>query len=185
MSSCDLGSNDSIVRVIMRRRGVFSERRRSSYMPVTVWYLHNYFGIFGPWERYFGTLCNMGYICPKCILNSNPMYPCFVITYFSVTQSFWNFAQSIAVILPYSLQNFKTIEQLKRMLWANKISQDMSLRCVSDRYPILYSTPGSVKVLKFFINQALRTLSIIALLTVSVTVIMEYSSIYYSCSVNP
>ena len=33
--------------------------------------------------------------------------------YFSVTQSFWNFVQSMAISLLYSVQNFKMIGQLK------------------------------------------------------------------------
>ena len=49
----------------------------------------------------------------------------------------WNFAQSVAISLPYSVQNCKTIEQIKRMLWTNKISRDLNLRWVSDEYPIL------------------------------------------------
>ena len=44
----------------------------------------------------------------------------------------------------YSVQNFKTIvplkQMLKQMLWANKILGDMSLRWVSDRYPVWYCT---------------------------------------------
>ena len=34
------------------------------------------------------------------------------------------------------------IGQLKRMLWMNEISRDLSLRWVSGRYPILHSTPA-------------------------------------------
>ena len=41
-------------------------------------------------------------------------------THNSVIQSFLNFAQSMAVILPCSVQNFKVIWQLKWMLWANE-----------------------------------------------------------------
>ena len=60
-----------------------------------------------------------------------------VPTYFSVTQLFWNFAQGREVILPCCVQNFKTIGQLKRMLWTKENSHDFSLRWVLDRYPIL------------------------------------------------
>ena len=49
---------------------------------------------------------------------------------FPVTQSFWNFAYSMAVILPCSLQNFKTIGQLNQMLCTYEILRDLSLRYV-------------------------------------------------------
>ena len=58
---------------------------------------------------------------------------------FSVTQSFWHFVQSTVVILPCSVQKFKTIGPLKRMLWANEISR---LRRVSKWYPWLQPNPG-------------------------------------------
>ena len=51
---------------------------------------------------------------------------CLSITYFSVALSFWNFAQSMAVSLPCSVQNFTMIWLLKCMLWCNKISKDLS-----------------------------------------------------------
>ena len=37
----------------------------------------------------------------------------------------------------WSVQNFKTISQMSTKLWANEISGDLSLSCVSDGYPIL------------------------------------------------
>ena len=43
--------------------------------------------------------------------------------------------------MPCSVQNYKTIRQLKHMLWTNEISRDYGLRWVSDGYPILQSTP--------------------------------------------
>ena len=46
-------------------------------------------------------------------------------TYFAVVWSFWNFAQWTAVILPYSVEHFKTIIQLKRVLWTNGVSRDL------------------------------------------------------------
>ena len=59
-----------------------------------------------------------------------------------VSQSFWKFAQSTAVSLPCSVQNFKKIWLLINKLWVNEISRDLDLRSVSDGYPILHSTPG-------------------------------------------
>ena len=50
------------------------------------------------------------YIRPKPILNSNLAKSRSSITSMSFVQSFWNFAQSTAVSLPCSVQNFKTIE---------------------------------------------------------------------------
>ena len=58
-----------------------------------------------------------------------------------IVQSFWNFAQSTAVILSCSVQNFKTTEQLRNKLLANVISWDLGLRCVSDGYPIMHKAP--------------------------------------------
>ena len=45
----------------------------------------------------------------KCILISNLLKCCLPITYCSVVKLFWNFAQSMAVSLPCSVQIFKTI----------------------------------------------------------------------------
>ena len=45
----------------------------------------------------------------KSILNANLTKSRLSITYFEVAWWFWNFAQSTAVILRYSVQNFKTI----------------------------------------------------------------------------
>ena len=69
------------------------------------------------------------------------------ITQTLVDQSFWDFAQSTAVSLPCSVQNFKLIEQLKRMLWTNEILPNLSLRWVSDGYLILHSSPGTKTML--------------------------------------
>ena len=49
----------------------------------------------------------------KLILKLNLGNSCLFMTCISVSQSFWNFAQSTAVILLCSVQTFKTIEQLK------------------------------------------------------------------------
>ena len=57
-------------------------------------------------------------------------------TYFPIIQSFWNCAQSTAVILPCSVQNFKTIKQKTNKLWTNKISQNLSLRWASEVYTV-------------------------------------------------
>ena len=50
----------------------------------------------------------------------------------------------MAVILPCSMRNFKTIALLKWMLWpiwVNKILWDLILRWVSDGYPVSHNTP--------------------------------------------
>ena len=43
------------------------------------------------------------------------------ITQVSIAQSLWNFAQSMAVILPCFVQNCKMIGQTEWMLWTNEI----------------------------------------------------------------
>ena len=60
----------------------------------------------------------------------------------SVIQSFQNYIQSMAVWLQCSVQSFKPIRQLKQMLRTNVISWDLSLRCISGRYPTLSKAPG-------------------------------------------
>ena len=89
-------------------------------------------------------------IRPKLILNPNLMNSRLSITFFGSYPIVSKFAQSTAVILPCSVQNFKTIEQLKQMLWTNEISWDDSLRWVSDGYPILHNTPG-LEYISFFV----------------------------------
>ena len=61
-----------------------------------------------------------------------------------IVKSVCNFASCTAVMLPCSGQNFKAIGQLEHELWANEISRDLSLRWISDGYPILHSAPGLI-----------------------------------------
>ena len=89
-------------------------------------------GIF----RLLGALCN---IRPN--LGGLVQYPSksrLSIPPISVVQSFWNIAQSTTVILPCSVQNFKTTEQLRNKLLVNEVSWVLGLICVSDGYPILH-----------------------------------------------
>ena len=58
--------------------------------------------------------CAIGYVCPKIILISNIAQSHLSITSISVVHSFSNFAQSLAVKLPYSVQNFKMIGLLNQ-----------------------------------------------------------------------
>ena len=74
---------------------------------------------------------------------------CLSITYFAVAQSFWNFTQGIALILPCSLQNFAMIGPLKQMLWTNAISRDLSLRWVSDEH-LIYCTASLIFVSDYY-----------------------------------
>ena len=76
-------------------------------------------------------LLHYRYIRTKFILKQNLAKSRSSIIYRSVVKSFWNFEQSTAVILPCSVQNFKTIWQICNTLWSNEISRDLSLRCVS------------------------------------------------------
>ena len=64
--------------------------------------------------------CNTGEL-------SNLSEPRPYITSISVAQSFCNFAQSTAVILPCSVQNFGTSWLLRYKLWANETLRDCSL----------------------------------------------------------
>ena len=45
------------------------------------------------------------------------------LTYFSVTQLFWDFAKRTAVSLPPSVQNFKTIVQLKQVVFHTRLRE--------------------------------------------------------------
>ena len=85
--------------------------------------------------------CAIWDICLKRILNPNLAKSRWQITHASVYQSFWNFTQNTVISLPCFVQNFEPIGRLKRMLWTNVISRDLSLRRVSDGYLILHSTP--------------------------------------------
>ena len=70
------------------------------------------------------------------ILNSNLVKSLWPITYFSVVESFCNFVQNMAMILPWSVQNFKTIWQLTWMSWKNEHWWDLSLTWVLHRLPL-------------------------------------------------
>ena len=67
------------------------------------------------------------YLPPKLILNSNHTKTRLPITSFLVAQSISNCAQSMAVIPPCSVQNFKLIGQLQWMLRMNENLQNLSL----------------------------------------------------------
>ena len=80
----------------------------------------------------------------KFILNSNLAKSRSSRTPISITKSFWKFAQSTAVILSCSVQNFETIWKLNNKLWANEISRDLNMGCRSDGYRKLQQpTPNS------------------------------------------
>ena len=64
-----------------------------------------------------------------------------------ITQSFWNFAQSMAVSLPCSVQNLKVIWQRIWMISMNKISQDLSLGWVLEGYHISPQHPEDMEYL--------------------------------------
>ena len=86
-------------------------------------------------QIYPGALCNIGY-SSKTHLKPKSRETLFARNLY-VTQLFWNFAQSMAVSLPYS-----AIWILQHMLRMNEISRNLSLRCVSDGYPIFHRAPG-------------------------------------------
>ena len=68
--------------------------------------------------------------CSPSEIHLEPKSPEIPFAHTLLWWSFWNFAQSTAVVLPYSVQNFKTMGQLKRVLWTNDVSQDLSLSYV-------------------------------------------------------
>ena len=73
----------------------------------------------------------------------------YIFDYFFISifaQSLRNFVQNTAVMLPCYVENFKSILQIKRMLWTNKISPGLCLRWVSDGYPIyIYRWRGTLQ----------------------------------------
>ena len=62
------------------------------------------------------------------------------VTYFSTAQSFSHIAQSTQTILPWSVQNFITILQLKWILWKHNL-HEISVQ-VSEGHSILQQPPG-------------------------------------------
>ena len=62
----------------------------------------------------------------------------------SVLQLFWNYAHKMAVSLLCFAQNFKMIGYLQKTLRANETSRDLSLKCISDGYPLLHKAPVTV-----------------------------------------
>ena len=79
-----------------------------------------------------GGCYNIRFPPPKFILNSNLAKSHSSITPISMVKSLWNCAQGTAVILPCSVQNLKTISQLRNDLWASEILRDLGLRWVSE-----------------------------------------------------
>ena len=111
------------------------------------------------WERKRSTTTNQGslaiwYIRPKRILNSNVVKSRSSVTSFAFIQSFWNSAQSTAVSLPCSVQNFKTIARLSNELWANELSRDLDLKGVSNGY-LIYCIAPSARFLPTVYGRAL------------------------------
>ena len=78
--------------------------------------------------------------------------------HFSVTQILLKLWRSMAMILSCSVQNFKTIAQLKRMLWTNYISWDfLTIQLLEPRqfFGHLFS-PVSVSAMRLFQGIAWR-----------------------------
>ena len=107
-----------------------------------LWYMTEKHSITCRWRQWIyiihkqGVLCKIGYpsetdLKPK----SHEKTP------ISIIWSTWNFAQCMAVSLPCSVQNSKTIWQLRLMSWTNEISRFFGLRRISSGYPWLHSTP--------------------------------------------
>ena len=77
---------------------------------------------------YYSWPCAIWDIHPKRILNSNFMKSRSSITSVLIVQSFWNFAQGTAVVLPCSVQKFLNLIWL---FWTNEILQDLSFGQIS------------------------------------------------------
>ena len=73
--------------------------------------------------------CNIGY---SNIGNSNLAKSCSPIIPISVVKWFRNFAQNTTMTPPCSVQNFKTIWQLRKTLLVNEISRDLSFGWISE-----------------------------------------------------
>ena len=86
-------------------------------------------------------LCNQGYLS-NAHIDPTLAKSRSCQTYFSVSQSFWNFRYSPTVSLPCAVHNFKTTGRLINRLLAKTTSWDLGLRWVSDKYPILQQSPG-------------------------------------------
>ena len=67
-----------------------------------------------------GSCCSIGYPTEIQLINSTLAKSRLSITYFTVAQPFWNFAQSTAVKLSCSVQNVKTTWQRNLKLWTNE-----------------------------------------------------------------
>ena len=69
-------------------------------------------------------------------INSNFTKPYSYIRSISVAQLFWNLVQSMTLIPPCPVWNFKPIKWSGNKVWASKIPQDKRLRRVTDGYTI-------------------------------------------------
>ena len=87
------------------------------------------------------------YITPPSELtwNSNLAKSRLRNTYCSFGRSLWNFAQSTAVVLSCSVQNFKTTRQLHWMLWINEILRDLIPTWVSEGCLILQQPRAPIR----------------------------------------
>ena len=84
--------------------------------------------------------CAIWDIRPKSIFNTNLSKSRLRTAYFAATHSFYNSAQSTALLLSCSVKHSKTIGQLKQIIWTDEVLRDFSLRWFSDGYSILHST---------------------------------------------
>ena len=84
--------------------------------------------------------CAIWDICLKRILHSNIVKSLKFITAIPSFQKFWNFAQSAAVPLPCSVQNFKTIGQLDMLTARRRLKSPQSLSSTS-AHPTMVTLP--------------------------------------------
>ena len=82
------------------------------------------------------------------IFNSNLTKYHSSITSISIAQSFWNFAQSMVVPLPCSVQNFKMIGQLRNKLWANELKTTFEFNRSCGGISYIATTPCVIRTLQ-------------------------------------
>ena len=115
-------------------------------------------------------------IHPKSILNRNFPKSYQSITTPLVDESFWNFAQSTAVILLCSVQNFRRIHQLKFLLWTYRILQDFCLRSFQMRPAVLLWAFSIRRSDHYLTLRRFITLSRWKLSLITITVFKTYNS---------
>ena len=98
---------------------------------------------YSMWSHHTGQVgVTNQHIYPKFIPSSNLAKICFLISATLIAESFWNFAQSTAVILLCSVPNIRRTLRLTQMLSMKEILWDLSARCILYVFVILSCSLG-------------------------------------------